>query len=78
MNPTPIGYLAIGIGVLIALAGALAGGNVVIIGPARLREAPPGSDPDLRPPSRRAGLVRRLTLPLFPPAGPERIRALRR
>lgn len=32
MNPTPIGYLAIAIGVLIVIAGGLSGGNLFIIG----------------------------------------------
>jgi hypothetical protein len=32
MNPTPIGYLAIFLGILIALEGGLAGGNILIIG----------------------------------------------
>jgi len=31
MNPTPIGCLAIFLGILIALAGGLAGGNILII-----------------------------------------------
>lgn len=32
MNPTPIGYLAIALGIMIALAGGLAGGNLFVIG----------------------------------------------
>lgn len=32
MNPTPIGYLAIGLGILIVIAGGLAGGNLFVIG----------------------------------------------